>query len=1078
MRKLSILLLNLLLIITYIFNMPVYAEEETDAEEIIIINYLVEGREEYYIETEEVFLADILSYETEKTENGNPIELASEDAFISTICSLISNMDNTTNKYSFNVTMENMTPNEYSNYLIERIRGSLSDYDYYYLNNISMAMLRVNYGNSNYKVTLSNINLNYMVTPAQKSEAEVAIDNLLNELNIYNASDYDKIKTLYDWLNQNITYDYSDSNDNGKYTAYNAIIKRSAVCQGYSHLMYRLLEKLNVGVRVGVGMDDPNSTETERLKLDHSWNIVNLEGQWYYFDVTQDYTLNGVDNYEMFLLGERHFTTIHAPRLPEGYTMSNDDYVNKLSFAQASTTLQEGSKTTVSVLASPKANRDYQTLTFSSSNPNIASVDNKGTITANKAGEATITVENASGKKATMKVTVTAAPQVAVTGISLDKTTISLYVNDVSTITPTVLPNNATNKTVTWSSSDASVATVNEKGTVTGKKAGTATITAKTVNGKTATCKVTVLQQVTSVTLNKSEITLNKGNSETLKATINPSNASNKTITWETSNSDIATVDVNGKVTGIKEGKVTITANAANNKSAKCTVNVIIPVTKISLNKTTLTLDVGKEEVLKATITPNNASDKNVTWSSSNTNVASVDNGKITAKKAGTATITAKSSNGKTATCTVTITQPVTGVKLNKTSTTLEVGKTETLTATVSPSDATNKAVTWKSANDKIAKVDANGKVTAVKAGTVTIMVTTNNGKTATCTVTVTQPSTGVKLNKTSTTLEVGKTETLTATVSPSDASDKTITWSSSNTNVAAVSNGKITAKKAGTATITAKSSNGKTATCTVTVKAASGGRTCNVPNDNISRFVTRLYDYCFNRCPDARGFNNWTTWLKTKEKTATDVVRDFFNSKEMNGLNLSDDEFIERCYLVMMDRPSDAAGKKSWKEKLENGVSRMYVVKGFIDSQEFTKVCNNYKVVKGSLTLTEARDKNYGITSFVARCYTKALGRNYDVNGLNNWCTKILNAPNVKQEAIKTASSGFFNSQEFKNKKLSNKEFIKVCYRTFLGREYDQAGLDSWLKKMEGGMTRDQVLNGFAGSQEFSKIMASYGIR
>ena len=255
-----------------------------------------------------------------------------------------------------------------------------------------------------------------------------------------------------------------------------------------------------------------------------------------------------------------------------------------------------------------------------------------------------------------------------------------------------------------------------------------------------------------------------------------------------------------------------------------------VDVEKVSLNKSATTLTEGESETLTATITPSNATgDKTVKWSSSNEAVAVVDsNGKVTAKKAGTAVITATSSNGKTAGCTVTVKQKeiaITGIGLNKSTTSLTEGESETLTATIAPSNATgDKTVKWSSSKEAVAAVDSNGKITAKKAGTAVITVTCSNGKSASCTVTVKQKEiaiTGIGLNKSTTSLTEGESETLTATIAPSNATgDKTVKWSSSNGAVAAVdSNGKVTAKKAGTAVITATSSNGKTAGCTVTVK-------------------------------------------------------------------------------------------------------------------------------------------------------------------------------------------------------------------------------------------------------------------
>ena len=198
----------------------------------------------------------------------------------------------------------------------------------------------------------------------------------------------------------------------------------------------------------------------------------------------------------------------------------------------------------------------------------------------------------------------------------------------------------------------------------------------------------------------------------------------------------------------------------------------------------------------------------------------------VTAKSAGSATITVKTTDGnKTATCSVTVKAKVisvTGVSLDKTSLTLTEGDTQSLTATVSPSNATDKSVTWSSNNESVAMVSSTGVVIARSAGTATITVKTTDGsKTATCAVTVKAKVisvTGVSLDKTSMTLTEGDTQTLTATVSPSNATDKSVTWSSSNTSVATVSSaGVVTAKSAGTATITATAGE-VSAECMVTV--------------------------------------------------------------------------------------------------------------------------------------------------------------------------------------------------------------------------------------------------------------------
>ena len=259
---------------------------------------------------------------------------------------------------------------------------------------------------------------------------------------------------------------------------------------------------------------------------------------------------------------------------------------------------------------------------------------------------------------------------------------------------------------------------------------------------------------VTGITLDKTTATVEEGATVTLTATVTPDNATDKTVTWSTSDETIATVS-GGVVTGVKAGEVTITAKAGD-KSATCTVTVTakqgtedpddpIAVESITLDKTTATVEEGAKVTLTATVTPDNATDKTVTWSTSNETIATVSGGVVTGVKAGEVTITAKAGD-KSATCTVTVTAattepevvPVTGVTLSQTAVTLDIDQSITLTATVAPENATNKAVTWASDKTDIATVDANGKVTAVAAGTANITVTTaDGGKTATCTVTV-----------------------------------------------------------------------------------------------------------------------------------------------------------------------------------------------------------------------------------------------------------------------------------------------------------------------------------------------------
>ena len=424
-----------------------------------------------------------------------------------------------------------------------------------------------------------------------------------------------------------------------------------------------------------------------------------------------------------------------------------------------------------------------------------------------------------------------------VTGITLNKTSVTIYEGESVSLTATVSPHDATNQTVLWSTSNANVATVSN-GVVSAIGLGTATITAKSDDGgKTATCTVTVeakVVSVASISLDKTSLELTEGETSSLTATISPSDATNKNVSWSSNNSAVASVDNTGKVTAKSAGSATITVKTEDgNKTATCKVTVsakTYSVTGVSLAKTSLTITEGETAILSATITPSNATNKKITWSSSNTSVATVDsNGKVIAKSKGSATITVKTEDGGfTAKCSVTVkakTVSVTGVSLNKTSLNLVEGESETLTATITPSNATNKTVIWESTYTSVAKVNDSGKVTAVSPGSATIIVTTADGeKTAYCRVTVSAKVinvTGISINPTSLRLFVGQTSALTATITPSNATNKSVSWSSSNSSIASVSaDGVVTAVSDGVATIMARTEDGgNTATCNVTVE-------------------------------------------------------------------------------------------------------------------------------------------------------------------------------------------------------------------------------------------------------------------
>jgi len=522
---------------------------------------------------------------------------------------------------------------------------------------------------------------------------------------------------------------------------------------------------------------------------------------------------------------------------------TKDVAVDSITLSPATQQIAVGATGTLSASYSP-SNATVTDAAWSSAAPSVAFVDSDGTVRGIKAGSTTITL-TAGGKTGTAVVTVGdgPTPTVDVTSVTLDASSLSLTEGDTQTLTATVLPTNATNKSLTWTSSDPSVAAVS-RGVVTAVKAGTATITARSANGKTATAAVTVTPKepqrvpVTIVSLTPNPLALTEGTSGQLKAAVLPTNATDKTLTWTSSDPSVATVDANGTVTAVKAGTATVTATASNGVKGEATVIVtaktpeIVDVTSVTLTPNPLALTTGKAGTLTAVVLPVNATDKTLTWTSSDPSVATVDaNGTVTAVKAGTATVTATASNGVKGEATVTVTDPtpitvpVINVVLTPNPMTLTEGASGTLSTLVLPANATDKTLTWESSDPSVATVDANGTVTAVKAGTATVTATASNGVKGEASIIVTAKTpetvdvTSVTLMPSSLSLTEGGNGTLRAIVLPTNATDQTLTWESKNPSVATVdANGTVTAIKEGTAIVTATASNGIAGATAVTV--------------------------------------------------------------------------------------------------------------------------------------------------------------------------------------------------------------------------------------------------------------------
>ncbi len=457
--------------------------------------------------------------------------------------------------------------------------------------------------------------------------------------------------------------------------------------------------------------------------------------------------------------------------------------------------------------------------------------------------------------------------------------------------------------------------------------------------------------KVSRITLSASTgLTLTKGQTQKLTATVAPANATNQTVAWSTSDKNVATVGANGLVTAVSGGTATITCTAQDGSGVKatCKVTVTVPVSGIQLSQTSAALTVGDTLTLTKTIYPSDATNQAVTWTSSASSVASVDsNGKITAKTAGSAVITCKSvsDNSVVGICNVTVkaaaaTVIKTGkITLNKTTAGLVKGKTLQLTATVTPTNATNKEVVWKSSDTKIATVSTNGLITAKAAGTATITCAAKDGSgvKATCKVTVTNPVvkvTKVTLNKTTATMSPKETLTLKATVTPTTATNKAVTWKSSNTKIATVSSsGKVTAKAAGTVTITctAKDGSGKKATCKITVYT------------NTEAYVARIYTKALGRAAEPAGLKYWVGEINAKRKTPVEVAELFFFAPEFTNKKLNNTEYVKVLYRTFMGREADQGGLNYWIGRLNKGESWKSVLEAFAGCPEFKQIVKSF---------------------------------------------------------------------------------------------------------------------------------------
>ena len=369
---------------------------------------------------------------------------------------------------------------------------------------------------------------------------------------------------------------------------------------------------------------------------------------------------------------------------------------------------------------------------WTSSNPKIATVNPHGKVTAISNGITHITAA-INGESSSCKITVS-NDYVAVKDISLNKTELNILINKSETLVATIYPANASNKYIIWESSDDTIATVDSNGQITAKKVGTAKIIASS-NGAEEECNITVIDNIKlkEITLNKENITIKEQSSETLKVIYNPSDATNKKVTWKSSNNDIVKVDSNGKITGISPGSAVITAVSKDGglvATSKVTVEALSKkVISVKLDKKELSLEAGKESTLKAIIDPDYAEIKDVTWKSSDEKIATVKDGIVTAIKKGTAEIKVITKDGnKEDICKVTVTSPpIKGIKFKETNQTIYINTQIKLETIADPINSEIENPIWTSSNEAVATV-IDGIVIAKSLGETIINISNEDG--------------------------------------------------------------------------------------------------------------------------------------------------------------------------------------------------------------------------------------------------------------------------------------------------------------------------------------------------------------
>lgn len=481
-------------------------------------------------------------------------------------------------------------------------------------------------------------------------------------------------------------------------------------------------------------------------------------------------------------------------------------------------------------------NADDAVVQWKSSDSAIAQVDTDGTVHALQEGVVTITAQ-VEDQAETVEISV--LPHIQ--GITLEESAITLLLGTPSakhTVAYQTTPANVLEPGVQWVSSNPEIASVDADGCLTAVASGSCTITGRAVDTANEVAEVTLAVNVevgvSEITLSETTLTGYVGKSAKITAEVMPEEAVNKKIVWTSSDETVATVADSGSIKFLQPGEVTITCSAddGSGTSAQCTISSVQGTKKVQLDNKNVQLILGAkasatQTVLTYTLAPEDTSFRDVTWMSSDETCATVDaNGKVTALKAGTVTITAVSSDPATQgkvkdTATVVVGEAVQSIKLNDIGSKLSIGENYYLKPTITPENPLNSKLEWTSSDESILTVDGKGKITVVGLGNATITAAATDGSDVSASVTFTgiKPVNKISYADTRIVVTAGKTFNVNVSINPVDATDKTVSWSSSDPSIATVDrNGVITAKSVGNCDIMVSAQDGSEVTLKIPV--------------------------------------------------------------------------------------------------------------------------------------------------------------------------------------------------------------------------------------------------------------------